>query len=285
MNRDHLGIIGLVVMLVADALLIGWIFMRPAGSGEVAPRPQATSSSPAPTETGPEPEATRYLATAVGVTLWRATVARCTGPASVVDRSEDGGKTWEKVDYDGQVVYRLRFTDPAVGFVVGADAGCDETVVKTTGNAGQAWQESAADQTWGALGAKVLVPGGREVDACGKAEVLSLATVDAARAYVACADGRVRVTTSGGTSWENLTTVDGVSSVATSGDRIAVGSEREGCDGLAVALGTVDGGDPGEPVCVAGAKDATVVLDGGTGWLVGEKVWRSEDLESWEPVA
>lgn len=285
MNRDRIGIISLVVMLVADVLLIAWIFARPTGTDQVAPARQAASPATAsPSTSEPEARQPRYLATAVGDTLWRATVAACTGSPSVVGRSEDGGRTWKKVDYDGQVVYRLRFTDPAVGFVVGADRGCAETVVRSTGNSGEDWQESPADQTWGALGAKVLVPGGREVEACGSETVESLATVDEARAYVACGDGRVRRTTSGGSSWEDVTTAEGVSSLAASGDRLAVASAADGCDGLAVALASVEDGELGEATCVKGAEGAAVVLDGGTGWLVGDKAWRSEDLTSWEPL-
>ena len=289
MNRDRLGLLGLVVMLVADVLLIAWIFAGPGGK-PVEPRtqPSPTAAAPTPSESASaaaeEPQ-TRFLATASGETLWRATAAECTGRASVVERSDDGGDSWTKVPYKAQVVYRLRFTEPMVGFVVGATKGCDEPVVLSTGDGGQSWEESAAQSTWGALGDTVLVPGGREVEACGDAEVRSLATIDESSALVACADGKVRRTTSGGSSWQDVATVKGVSSVAASGERFAIGSAAEGCEGLSVSLGSVSGGAPGEPRCVEGAGDATIVIDEGTGWLVGEKVWRSEDLESWETVA
>lgn len=291
MNRDRLGIISLVVMLVADVLLIAWIFTQPGRNADVTPRilsSPAASASPSPSGSTPEqaPDTQpRYLATASGRTLWRASVVECTGAGSVVERSDDGGSTWEKTRYEAQVVYRLRFPQPTVGFVVGAQQGCDETVVLSTGDGGESWQESAAQSTWGALGDSVLVPGGREVPACGPEEVRSLATLDETRALVACADGTIRRTTSGGASWQDVVTVDGVSSVAASGERFAVGSSREGCEGLAVALGSISDGTLDEPRCVEGAADATVVLDGGSGWLVGEQVWRSEDLAEWEPVA
>ena len=289
MNRDRLGLLGLVVMLVADVLLIAWIFVGPGGK-PIEPRtqPSPTAAAPTPSESASaeaeEPQ-TRYLATSAGQTLWRATAAECTGPASVVERSDDGGDSWTKVPYKAQVVYRLRFTEPTVGFVVGAKKGCDETVVLSTGDGGKTWQESAAQSTWRALGDTVLVPGGREVEACGDAAVRSLATVDESSALVACADGKVRRTTSGGSAWEDLATVKGVSSVAASGERFAIGFAADGCEGLSVSLGTLSDGAPGEARCVEGAGDATIVIDDGTGWLVGEQVWRSEDLESWEPVA
>ena len=290
MNRDRLGLLGLVVMLVADVLLIAWIFAGP-GEQPIEPRaqPSATSTAPTPSVSASadaeEESQIRYLATASGETLWRATAAECTGRASVVERSDDGGDSWTKVPYKAQVVYRLRFTEPTVGFVVGAKKGCDETVVLSTGDGGKTWQESAAQSTWRALGDTVLVPGGREVEACGDAAVRSLATVDESSALVACADGKVRRTTSGGSAWEDLATVKGVSSVAASGERFAIGFAADGCEGLSVSLGTLSDGAPGEARCVEGAGDATIVIDDGTGWLVGEQVWRSEDLESWEPVA
>jgi hypothetical protein len=208
-NRDRLGIIGLIVMLVADILLIAWIFARP-GEEVVDPRPQPSATSSSTSATSPsEPDAqegtpVRYLATATGRTLWRATPGECTGTAGVVERSDDGGASWEKVPYEGQVVYRLRFTEPTVGFVVGAAKGCDDTVVFSTGDGGESWQESAAQSTWGALEERVLVPGGREVKACGDGQVRSLATIDETRALVACADGAVRRTTSGGSRWEDV---------------------------------------------------------------------------------
>ena len=122
MNRDRLGLLGLVVMLVADVLLIAWIFVGPGGK-PIEPRtqPSPTAAAPTPGEsTSPDAEEsqTRYLATSAGQTLWRATAAECTGPASVVERSDDGGDSWTKVPYKAQVVYRLRFTEPTVGFVV-----------------------------------------------------------------------------------------------------------------------------------------------------------------------
>jgi len=295
MTQRRLGVLALVVMLLADAVLLAWVFGLLPGSGadaavpEPATQPTATSASPSAspsTTSKPAAPAARYVATSVGDTLWRASVARCTGDAAVVERSQDGGASWERTRYDGQVVYRLRLTEPSVGFAVGADRGCPETVVKSTGDGGQTWQETSAGQTWAPLrDGSVLVPGGEEVDACGSARAVGLAPVDETSAWAACSDGTLRRTTDTGASWEGVGRAKGVTSLAVSGERLLVGSVVTGCDGLSVASGTTSQADLEDATCVLGARTAAVVLGEQGGWLVGTSSWSSADLSSWEPVA
>lgn len=294
MTQRRMGVLALVVMLAADAVLLAWVFGLLPGTGadaavpEPAAQPTSSSADPSPSVSSsaqPSAPAARYVATSVGDTLWRASTARCTGAAAQVERSEDGGVTWERTRYDGQVVYRLRFTEPTVGFAVGADRGCPETVVKSTGDAGQTWQETTAGQTWAPLrDGTVLVPGGDEVEACGSARAVGLAPVDETSAWAACSDGTLRRSTDTGASWEGVGRAKGATSVAVSGDRVLVGAVVDGCDGLSVSSGEASSGRLEDGTCVADAQDAAVVLGEQGGWLVGRRSWTSADLGDWERV-
>lgn len=280
-------------MLLADVVIVLWalgVFGRDAAPASVSGAGASTStSSTSPSSSSSSPSTTtptraRYVAAAVGETLWRATPGSCGGTASVVERSEDGGATWDRARYRGQVTYRLRLTGPGAGFAVGEQKGCDGPVVLTTADVGQTWQESPARTTWAAMADTVLVPGGKTVSACGSARVVGLAPLDDASAWVACADGSVRRSTDAGQTWDKAFTATGVTSIAVAGDRVVLGRSVDGCQGLQVGATGADAASAGTGTCVTGAQDATVVLGDQGGWLVGERTWRSTDLTAWEPV-
>ncbi|WP_144856277.1 hypothetical protein [Marihabitans asiaticum] len=222
---------------------------------------------------------------ATGSTAWRATRGECDGEAPRLERS-DGGGSWSEVQIDAAAIYRLPFTEPSVGFVVGAGESC-KPVVFTTGDGGESWQEVAADQTWAPLPkGEALVPGGGRVTVCEESEVVSLAPAGGAAAWAVCDDGRLLRGTSGDAPWEEVSEVSAATSVAAEGGRLLVTSTGEDCDGLLVASGSTDDEALGEPVCVQGARGALAAMTAEGGVLVAERQrWTSTDLTTWAPAA
>lgn len=300
MGHRRWGAVALAVMIVADLVLVGWA-LGIIGGGDGVERegasasPTSASASPSSGDTesptsepdsGEEtPDATRFVVEAAGSTLWRATPGECEQGGARIERSEDG-QSWEEAPIDAQAIYRVRFAEPTVGFVVGAGEDC-EPVVYATGDGGQSWQEQGAEQTWAALpSGQALVPGGQTVTVCEEGELLGLAATTGSAAWALCDDGRLLRTTSTGQSWDESAQVEGATSLAADQERVAVTSAGEGCEGLRVATGAASDGELGEPSCVKGAAGAVVALGGGGGYLVGESgTWRSEDLQDWSTAS
>ena len=133
----------------------------------------------------------------------------------------------------------------------------------------------------------VGVPTGGTSKPCGSAQVVDLAVVDTGAAAL-CADGRVRVSTSGG-RWDTSATVQGALALALDAKArtYVVVPGADSCDGLAV----VDAAKPTQVLgcaaaVVAKVKPGTVALSvtAGAGWLgVGDAVYLSGDnLATWK---
>lgn len=295
----RLGVVGLVVLVLADAFLVAWAFgLAPFGGGDessAAPPRTATTSASAPAPSSPtsaRPTAVPLVEALDAQRALRAEYVPCTGEGgevgAEVERTTDGGRSWESSEVPGRTVLRLRLTTESEGFAVIADEACKPAVV-TTGDGGKTWGEpEKAGSTWGLWpegGGAILAPGGVEADACGEAEVLSLSAIDGQRAYVLCDDGAVRETRDTGQSWSGVAKVGGAVALAAREDQAAVLRRSDDCGGIGVRSGELGEelqlGD--ETTCIDGVSSpAAVSVTGAVGWASdGKAVATSEDLAAW----
>ena len=287
----RLGVVGLVVLVLADAFLVAWAFgLVPLGGDDAQDSSGATSTAPSTSPSGSTSSSspTKEKPTAVPLVealdadrALRASYTPCEGEggeaSTEVERTTDGGKTWESSEVPARTVLRLRLTTESEGFSVVADESCKPRVV-TTGDGGATWSGlEAAQSTWGLWpegGGKILVPGGVSVEACNRADVRSLSAIDARRAYVLCSDGAVRETADGGQTWSGVAKVKGAVALAAREDQAAVLRTTDDCEGVGVRAGTLgeqlEIGE--ETTCVEGVSSpAAVSVTGDVGWVTDGK--------------
>ena len=132
-----------IAVLVAAVLVLVWAALQHANpesaGGEAEPVQtftlgvQTQSPSPTPTANSVNLEQTRFLS--IGSEIWwRATAGSCTGPAPVVERSSDQGKTWANVTpaYLGIAqVQTLEAFSARDAELVAAMAGCEPQALRT----------------------------------------------------------------------------------------------------------------------------------------------------------
>ncbi|MFB7884614.1 hypothetical protein [Microbacterium sp. NPDC056057] len=132
-----------IAVLVAAVLVLVWAALEHANpesaGGEAEPVPTFTlgvptqSPSPTPTANSVNLEQTRFLS--IGSEIWwRATAGSCAGPAPVVERSSDQGKTWANVTpaYLGIAqVQTLEAFSARDAELVAAMAGCEPQALRT----------------------------------------------------------------------------------------------------------------------------------------------------------
>lgn len=169
-------IITVIALACVVAALVAFALLRtdgatraasgaPAPAGETSPQsPSATtrttptpSSAPSPAPTpNANPADERFLAVG-GDALWRATAGTCTGAAPLIERSADGGRTWQNVTPSGAHLAQILSLDPlghdGAQAVVAADPGCTVEGIRTF-TAGSTWAQSTASLS----GARYLDP-------------------------------------------------------------------------------------------------------------------------------
>ena len=305
--------VGLVVLLLVDIALVA-LSLRSRGASDagvalvVAPpataagtasvevaasptRPTATATATATAKA--TPTATREAVVPVPVTVmvsavdadvaWRVRSGACGGSAdpAVVERTQDGGRTWRAVDVPSPVVVRVRATSATKAFVVAAVSaadGCDASYRSTTdartwtapSRPHNAWYRSPSDPQ------RVILPNGRMARPCGSSEVIDLLPDGQRRAAALCSDERVVATTDTGRSWQRVASAPGAVALAQrpgASGYVVAALQRQGCDGVAVMtvasspsrLGCVDGATaaPGG-VAVASAAGSLRLLTGTT---------------------
>lgn len=137
-----LAIAGTAVLVVIVAVLVGAALQHAnpeSAGGEAEPVPtftlgvQTQTPTPTPTANSVNLQQTRFLSIGSDI-WWRATAGSCTGPAPVVERSSDQGKTWANVTpaYLGIAqVQTLEAFSARDAELVAAMAGCEPQALRT----------------------------------------------------------------------------------------------------------------------------------------------------------
>lgn len=252
---------------------------------------ESPTASASPTETRTRASDERPTAWLVGAgddLVIRAARTDCTAaaPASLTTVDAGGGTVTRQVE-GLAAVGGIEVTDDRTAQVVGVDAECERVGFGTT-DAGRTWV--ALDEVpsiWSVLPGdsdRIQAPSGLVDVPC---EPLTLTGLDAQVARLACADGRILGTVSGGEEWSIL---------GNNGDVLAVGFvsattalalvERDDCDGVSVDRSADAGTDFEEAYCVEGSGPWGLVARGETVAVTGDDTLaRSSDAgETWDVV-
>lgn len=302
----RLALVGLLALLVVDALLVALAF-RPdaAGASAVASRRPSAASSSALTPTtaattSPEASPVSEVIVAVdGQNAWKATLGRCSDKGARLSVTDDGGRSWTDRTSPALALGRVQPVGTQRGFVIGAGANCAAGEYDTTDGA-RSWRgPRTIDGGWS------RVPGGQHPDLvitpkradarpCVTGPVIDLARVSSTQAVAGCADGRIVGSTDGGATWSPIASVRGTLSLAARGESgiavVYVARRADGCAGVEVAR--VTGSSTTRIACVVTSLDGAdgrvslSVVDAG-GWLaVADHTWRAAgDLASWSAAA
>ena len=301
----RLALLGLLALLVVDALLVALAFRPDAAEASATtptPRPAATSTATTTTAATKGAEAvpvTDAIAAVDGKRAWRAKLGTCRDGGSTISVTDDGGRTWTKRETAAPALGRIQPVDSTRGFVIGAPKGCTAGEYATDDD-GTTWRgPRAIEGGWsrvpgGDEPALVISPKRPDARPCGQAAVIDLARISASRAVAACADGRLTRSVDGGSRWTPLASVDGTVAVAARVEKgiptVYVARTVEGCAGVEVAR--VADTRATRVACVKtlldgaeGRVSLSVVDD--AGWLaVADATWRSgSNLKSWSATA
>ncbi len=302
----RLALLGLLALLVVDALLVALAFRPDAAEASATPTPvPAATSTAAASATTPATRVaestpvTQVIAAVDGKRAWRATLGTCRDGGSSVSVTDDGGRTWTNRETAAPALGRIQPVGTTRGFVIGAPKDCSAGEYATDDD-GKTWRGPRDIE-----GGWARVPGGdkptivntpKRPDArpCGGTTVIDLVRVSASKAVAACADGRIVRSIDGGSRWTSLATVEGTLAVAAREEKgtpaVYVARTVEGCTGVEVAR--VADGKATRVACITtlldgaeGRVSLSVVDD--AGWLaVADATWRSgSDLKSWSATA
>ena len=298
--------VGLAVLVMLNAVLIGrllgffgdpWAHLAsgqastsdgagsPSGEATTPGEPGTPSSAATATEADVVEER-RLLAVADEVTGWRATTGAC-GVPGALERSVDGGATWEPVPVDLAPLTRLRVLEDGTVAAVGGDAGC---LPRYLTSADGVWEDrpDLLVGSWYLMPAgasRVMTPLG-ETDAPCTEGALGLVAVDVSRAAALCQDGSVLRSVDSGASWAPMTVDGPVLAVGADSQGYVLAGRSPSCEGIAVTSSTPDettgaavgcapltAADDEVAVARAGAAvwlwaagEAAVSIDGGATW-------------------
>ncbi|PYF95937.1 hypothetical protein SAMN05216184_1242 [Georgenia satyanarayanai] len=300
-HRRSWSVAGLGALIVLNVVLVGLLVLRPAPVAEeraTSYRPTATETATAapekqepaelPTEAGERAQAApaeRLIVNADATTAWRVEKGQCEDSAAL-ERTTDGGATWEALSVDLAPVSRLRVLGPQTLFAIGGGDDCDPTYVSSS-SGGSSWltNDQYLEGSW------YIAPSDRSIMATpagqlsAPCEPVELAALDAASAAVLCTDGTLALTADGGASWENEVPDISAAAIGVADDGYVLAGSHEACeDGIAVAALETDGDALEEPSCApaeAGSLAVSGVAD--TVWLwVDNEVYVSTDSgQSW----
>ncbi|WP_454085390.1 hypothetical protein [Georgenia sp. Marseille-Q6866] len=287
-------------MIVLNVVLIGLLVLRPVPvvDDERADlgRPTVTESEtlekqePAelPTDSGETAQtnpAERLIVNADAVTAWRVEVGQCDDPAAM-ERTTDGGETWEEIPVDLGPISRVRVLGPQTLFAIGGGEDCQPTYVSSS-SGGSSWltSDEYLEGSW------YLLPSDRSTMATPVGEVetpceqMGLAARNATDAAVLCADGTLALTADGGETWDGSAATIAASAIGVADEGYVLAGSHESCeDSVAVALLASDGEALDEPSCApSNAGSLAVSGAAGTVWLwAADEVYVSTDSEqSW----
>lgn len=290
-------LVGLLVVLNGAVLTVLLTGAGPDGSGGALPTPRvaAPATSPGTIEavapeavpaddeatTGPTPArlTTRALVVVDTDVAWRSTLASCGQGAAIVERTTDGGASWQRAEVELASAVRLRASDPSTAFLVGAAQECSTALVSTS-DGGETWTRGDAtlssawflaptDRTF------VTGPGGSGPVPCPTGGV-DLAALDAQRGLVLCQDGSLAASPDGGRTWETTAAVPGALALNLRDEGFVVATFEGACDGLSLHGVEADGqAQPAALACAptGPASELAVAVQGDAIW-----VWSGAEL-------
>lgn len=285
------------VLVVLNGIVLTLLLTRDEPGGAAAP-PASTPNSPEVTTEPPlvpttEPTAiettdpavvpaslaTRQLVAVDADVAWRSTLASCGQGAAIVERTLDGGASWDATELDVDSVVRLRATDASSAFVVGAVQDCATALASTT-DGGETWNRADAtlSSAWFLAPTDRTFVAGPRGDApvpC-PAGAVDLAAVDAQRGAVLCQDGSIAVSDDGGQSWETTVSVAGGRALTQNGAAYAVATFEGPCEALSIYDVGSDGQAQAEPFACAPVTSAVEVAVSITDDLMW--VWSGTEL-------
>ncbi|MBD8538922.1 hypothetical protein [Frigoribacterium sp. CFBP 8751] len=289
------ALLGVLVLVDVGLIVAAVSSTQPRAQAEAGPIPTFSQEpikdvvTPPPSET-PTPTASSsaagsdstpqvFLSAVSETEAWRATSGDCAGTPARVERTTDGGATWDAVTipFDLRTVVALSAGSERTSVYGGVGDTCGLGYWSTF-TAGEFWKEYPSD----AIGVSYL---DQATSTVVSATDVSPAPCDAPRrvlvqdttTMVVC-DGLLE--TSGSAGWTPLI-VAGVmdATPAVPGYFLAL-RDAEGCDGIAVATVATplsEGVEPTRVGCVSGA-DGTVAI---AVTRVGDVIWLSSADRSW----
>jgi len=278
-----LAIVGLAVFVAVDVVLVGAMALK-AGSDSVGrgdenmPTSSSRTSAKTTAPTTPKPSAevteikapavkpakTRLLSIARDETVMKATRGSCEdkGPAAIRISSDLGKKF---VARHSPVVQVLALDAESADklTVTGADLNCTVGTYVST-DEGRTWTQSFDVEEWhfDPSGVKkVTSPSHTSKPGC---DVVSISATDDSLARVACTNGKILGTGTGGKSWDKVGHLDDLRAAVfpAPGNGMALAS-FQGC--AAQGFTTRDGGRTwSEAGCIAGSKAQAIAYNGTT---------------------
>ena len=312
--KNRVATIGLVAFLALDIALVALALRpgrAPTGSQPPATMPvtsmgTSTTSLGTPTEsTSTAPSATTSAAAAhvVPVDLmvsaidrkiaWRVAGGACVAGGASVQVTTDGGQTWTKLKSPVRAIARVQALDDNRAFVIGSGADCGLKQFATN-DQGATWQSPTAVQNgWSRRldePTQVITPKADKAVACNGEVVIDLARVSLTQAEVLCANGDVRATGDGGSTWSDSGNAPGGVALGNylEGDVLTTYAVRivSACDGLQLVK-VVKGRNASIVSCVRASRPKSgqvgLWVSADAGWILnGSETWvASGDLRSW----
>lgn len=290
-----IALLGVLVLVDVGLIAAAVSSTQPRSQAEAGPIPTYSQeirepiATPSPSETPPptasstaaeSDDAPQVFLSAVSATeAWRATSGDCAGTPARVERTTDGGATWDGValPFDLRTVVALSAGSERTSVYGGVGGSCGLGYWSTF-TAGEFWKEYPSD----AIGVSYL---DQATSTVVSATDVSPAPCDAPRrvlvqnatTMVVC-DGLLE--TSGSAGWTPLSVAGVVDATSTVSGYLLALRDAEGCDGIAVATVATplsEGVEPTRVGCVSGA-DGTVAT---AVTRVGDVVWLSSADRSW----
>lgn len=259
--------------------------------------PAATSTTAATTtkQAGRPVPVQRLIVGIDADTAWRATAGTCKGGGAAIEVTTDGGKNWTKGKSPARAIARIQPLQIGSGFILAAGADCSLREWTTADNAATWTGPKVIDGGWArdlSQQSVVLTPGDPAAQPCGAQLVLDLSRTSAEQAEALCADGKVKVTNDGGSSWGDSGTASGAVALTNRVEGSVLSSYaarlNAACAGVQIVK-VVQGRSATPVACVQTAAapepgQVGISASARAGWLVvGDETWTSgPDLTEWQ---
>lgn len=294
-----LVVAGIALFVLVDAALIGYALTSSQVSPSTrtpAPLPTfITPRSPSPTPS-PTPSAAPAAQSAIELgflapvdeeVAWRATPGSCTGPDAVIERTTDGGATWQAVGPVELGIHEVlalsAVDDTTARVVVRVGEACGTTAIATftEGDFWNEYPETVADFAYAdpATGTTVQVDGVAVTAPCVQVRQVQQRS-DSTGAL--CDDALLELPT-GSAAWLSMT-VPHIAAIAASDDGYTLArSGVSDCAGLAIETvpSPLGSAQPTRVGCLAeavGASGLAIAQAGSAVWVWADgKVWVSPD--------